>query len=229
MTNNAFFLTQVKPDRMQHSLEERVLTLAGVFQATRLVRRTAQSGRIIDSDIETCLRSILQTDTDHAEDIYGGAARLRLGLQTLIDQMGSVDKNRDMELTRYMVMILHLEHKLSKNRAMLAEIRKGIDLANSQAEYFNLSHTNVIASLANLYQNTISTLQPRIMVTGKPEILSDTENANLIRALLLAAIRSAVAWHQCGGGRLQLMFQRKRIVSVANDLLAKLPSINTLI
>ena len=120
---------------MQHSLEERVLTLAGVFQATRLVRRTAQSGRIIDSDIETCLRSILQTDT---EDIYGGAARLRLGLQTLIDQMGSVDKNRDMELTRYMVMILHLEHKLSKNRTMLAEIRKGIDLANSQAEYFNL-------------------------------------------------------------------------------------------
>ena len=154
---------------------------------------------------------------------------MRLGLQTLIDQMGSVDKNRDMELTRYMVMILHLEHKLSKNRTMLAEIRKGIDLANSQAEYFNLSHTNVIASLANLYQNTISTLQPRIMVTGKPEILSDTENANLIRALLLAAIRSAVAWHQCGGGRLQLMFQRKRIVSVANDLLAKLPSINTLI
>ena len=67
---------------MYHSLEERVLTLAGVFQAARLVRRTAQSGRTIDSDVETCLRSTMQTDADHAEDIYGGAARLRLGLQT---------------------------------------------------------------------------------------------------------------------------------------------------
>lgn len=214
---------------MHHTLEERVLTLAGVFQAARLVRRTAQSGRTIDSDVETCLRSVLQTNADHAEDIYGGAPRLRLGLQTLIDQMGSLEKNRDMELTRYMVMILHLEHKLSKNKAMLAELSKGIELARSQTEYFTLTHTNVIASLANLYQNTISTLQPRIMVTGQPEILSDSENANLIRALLLAAIRSAVAWHQCGGGRLQLMFQRKRIVNIANDLLAKLPSINTLI
>ncbi|PMC26181.1 lysogenization regulator HflD, partial [Klebsiella aerogenes] len=38
----------------------------------------------------------------------------------------------------------------------------------------------------------------------------------------LAGIRSAVLWHQVGGGRLQLMFSRNRLVNQAKQILAHL-------
>jgi high frequency lysogenization protein len=45
-------------------------------------------------------------------------------------------------------------------------------------------------------------LSPRIMVNGDPAHLNNPENANRIRALLLAGIRAAMLWRQSGGGRL---------------------------
>ena len=47
------------------------------------------------------------------------------------------------------------------------------------------------------------------MVSGEPHHLSDPKNANKIRALLLAGMRSAVLWRQLGGNRLQLLLARK--------------------
>ena len=38
----------------------------------------------------------------------------------------------------------------------------------------------------------------------------------------LAGIRAAVLWHQVGGGRLQLMFSRNRLVNQAKQILAHL-------
>ena len=59
-----------------------------------------------------------------------------------------------------------------------------------------------------LYQDTISTLGPKIMVSGEQPHLSNERNANKVRALLLAGIRSAVLWKQCGGSRWQFLFGR---------------------
>jgi high frequency lysogenization protein len=43
-----------------------------------------------------------------------------------------------------------------------------------------------------------------------------------VRAALLAGIRSAVLWQQVGGGRLQLMFSRQRLLSEAKTILSRL-------
>jgi high frequency lysogenization protein len=40
---------------------------------------------------------------------------------------------------------------------------------------------------------------------------------------LLAGIRAAVLWQQVGGGRLQLMFSRQRLLREAKTLLSRLP------
>ena len=98
----------------------------------------------------------------------------------------------------------------------------GIELASSQVEYFGSeTHENVIGRLADLYQQTISNLKPKIMVKGDAGLLQRPENANLIRALLLAGIRSAVMWRQCGGSRWNFIFRRKKILAICRQLLSE--------
>jgi len=214
---------------MQHTLNDRVLAFAGLLQATGLVRRIANQGKQIDSSVETSIKSLLKINTNSVEDIYGGAAHLRFGLETMLTQMGRKPDFRDIEVTRYAITLLYLEKKLSRNPDMLNTLQQGLDVAQSQADYFTPYHENVIASLAGLYQKTVSTLTPKIMVTGEERLLQDTANADLIRALLLAGIRSAMAWRQCGGNRLQLIFKRHVMTREAQSILDNLPSINTLV
>jgi high frequency lysogenization protein len=60
------------------------------------------------------------------------------------------------------------------------------------------------------------------MVAGEQRHLSDPENADRIRAVLLAGIRSAVLWRQCGGVRWKLLFHRGRLQQEARRLLKSL-------
>ncbi len=76
--------------------------------------------------------------------------------------------------------------------------------------------------MAGIYVDVISPLGPRIQVTGSPQVLQNTQVQNKVRAALLAGIRSAVLWQQCGGGRLQLMFSRQRLLNEANAILSRL-------
>jgi high frequency lysogenization protein len=58
------------------------------------------------------------------------------------------------------------------------------------------------------------------MVKGEPTRLTETGVANQIRALLLAAMRSAVLWRQCGGTRLGLLLGgRRKLADTAAGLL----------
>jgi len=70
---------------------------------------------------------------------------------------------------------------------------------------------SVVANLAGLYQETLSTFKFRIQVGGDPRLLQNTENAAKIRALLLAGIRAAMLWRQVGGRRWHLLFFRSRL------------------
>ena len=88
-----------------------------------------------------------------------------------------------------------------------------------QLEHFDVVHPNVTARLADIYMKHISTLGPRIMVSGEHNYLEATDNANRVRALLLAGIRAAVLWEQLGGGRLQFLMRRKLFATTAQEML----------
>ena len=60
------------------------------------------------------------------------------------------------------------------------------------------------------------------MVNGDPVHLNNSENANRIRALLLAGIRAATLWRQSGGGRLTLLLRRNPLLLETRMLLARL-------
>jgi len=112
-------------------------------------------------------------------------------------------------VTKYVISLLMLERKLASNSAMLDQIDNQLKKIESQFNFFSLNHENTFAKLGQLYKDAISTLGPRIIVNGEQPHLNNEINANKIRALLLAGIRSAVLWRQCGGSRLQFLFGRK--------------------
>lgn len=207
---------------MSKTITDRTLALAGLFQAVSLVAQTARRGMVEQAPFEASIRSLFVLDADTTIDIYGDLSALRHGLQVLQRQLGGKAEARDLELTRYAVALLALERKLSARKDLLATITEGLQKAERQRDHFHTTHDSVIAALADIYANTISTLQPRIMVTGEHGHLQNPDIANRVRALLLAGMRAAVLWTQSGGGRLQLLFKRKAFLAEAQRLLAQM-------
>ena len=205
---------------MSKTINDRTLALAGLFQTTYLVNQVAKRGMVDSQQFEASINSLFVTDPKTTLEVYGdNMQNVRQGLIVLRNQLGGDASKREVEPTRYMITLLHLERKLARNRNFLSAISEGLERTGKQAEHFSITHPNVIASLADIYANTISTLNPRIMVSGEHGHLQNPDNANKVRALLLAGMRSAVLWRQCGGNRLQLLFQRRALLAEADRLL----------
>ncbi|MCP5419665.1 MAG: high frequency lysogenization protein HflD [Gammaproteobacteria bacterium] len=204
---------------MPQTDHDRMIALAGLLLASNLVRDIARQGQTDPDDFETCLASLLKINASSSDEIYGGLRRLRSALNLVARHLRNPS---DLEVTRYLVVLLVLERKLVKRPVLLKSIREGIEATVEKLNFFPLTHNNIIASLAEIYATTISTLSPRIMVNGERVYLADPDNANRIRALLLAGIRAARLWRQSGGGRLTLLFRRKALLLETQRALAAL-------
>ncbi|MDH5735269.1 MAG: high frequency lysogenization protein HflD [Gammaproteobacteria bacterium] len=207
---------------MKYSKQDRTLALAGIFQVASMVQQIARTGSASSAAMEISLETLFKFDSNNVLDIYGSPADISIGLRSLKKQLSGSNTKEDMEITRYVIGMIHLERKLSKNKTMLNKIADSLKTTQDKMDFFSLTHENIIASLAGLYQETISTLTPRILVDGEQGYLNQTSNANKIRALLLSGIRSAVLWRQCGGNRLQFLFSRKGYLEVASSILKTL-------
>ncbi|MGB5260659.1 MAG: high frequency lysogenization protein HflD [Gammaproteobacteria bacterium] len=200
------------------SLHGQTLALAGLFQAARLVQQTAR-GQVRDATAtRTSIGSIFMTSPANVDAVYPDTAGLATGLAVLREQLGNDNSTRDPELTAYVITLMHLERKLSGRPDLLDAIARGIDAMRNGAAYGPEVTPELIAALAGIYTDTVSTLTPRIMVQGEPAILDATESRDMIRALLLAGMRAAVLWRQCGGGRIRLVLGRKALVRHAQAL-----------
>lgn len=204
---------------MPRSLRDTVLALAGAFQAAYLVREVAHHGSVPANMLEVSIRSLFEMDPPDTDSVYGGAGQLETGLELLRDQLRGDTRQSDIEITKYVVALLHLERKLVRKPELMRQLREGLERIRGQVEHFSYTHENILAALADLYVKTVSTLTPRIIVSGKDGHLTNPVNANKVRALLLAAIRSAVLWRQNGGNRLQLLFRRKLLAGEADRMI----------
>ena len=77
----------------------------------------------------------------------------------------------------------------------------------------------MVAGLGSLYADTVSTLRPRVMVQGNPHYLGQAGVVAEIRALLLAALRSAVLWRQSGGSMWDFVFRRREMAAAIDAIL----------
>jgi high frequency lysogenization protein len=207
---------------MQHTKREQSIALAGVFQAASLVEQIANKGMANSAVIESSLESLFRFDVDSVESVFGNLAGVGSGLRVLNEQAGAFKNGRNLEVTQYAISMIALEKKLSANPKMLEQVTEGLQEIQKSLEFFSLMHENVFAKLGELYKETISTLQPKIVVQGERAYLSNSSNANKVRALLLAGIRAAVLWRQCGGTRWHILFGRKKYLNECRHLLAEL-------
>lgn len=207
---------------MQHTKREQTIALAGVFQAAALVVQIANKGMANSALIESSLESLFRFDAGSVESVFGSLAGVGSGLRTLDAQLGALKNERNLQVTQYAISMIALEKKLSANPKMLEQVTQGLNEIEKSLDFFSLMHENVFAKIGALYQETISTLQPKIVVQGERVYLSNEINANKIRALLFAGIRAAVLWRQCGGSRWHILFARKKYLDECRLLLAEL-------
>lgn len=211
---------------MARSLRNQVLALAGIFQSACLVQQLARAGRTDNEALHASIQSVLALDAPDVDAVYGSVSGVRLGLELLNTKLGGKSGPSDMEMARYVVAMMQLEAALRRRPAMLENLRKGIDTARTQMKFFENespaegTHPLLMEKLAQIYSQTISTLRPRIMVSGEHGHLANPAIAAKVRAALLAGIRSAVLWRQLGGRRWQLLFSRGKIAHLAGELLA---------
>ncbi|XQW86741.1 high frequency lysogenization protein HflD [Thalassotalea piscium] len=204
-------------------LNEQTLTLAAICQVSYCVQRLSRHGQINDEDLTMLLQSIMVTSPENTLEVYGNdSANLKVGLETLVSHLGNSAKQKDPEITRYVVSLLSLERQLHKNKGQLQELGNRISQCQRQLAHYDINSDTLMASLASIYSDIISPLGTPIQVAGNPEILKQSSNQHKIRALLLAGIRSAVLWRQVGGKRRNILFSRAKIVKCAQDLLQRI-------
>ena len=105
---------------------------------------------------------------------------------------------------------------------MADAIQTCLQRISTRADYFEMSRVSLVSKIDGLYQETVSTLNPRILVRGEQIHLTNPDTAGKIRVLLLAGIRAAVLWHQLGGSRWKLVISRKKYVRSANQILMRI-------
>lgn len=207
--------------------QQQVTALAAIVQVATLVEKLARTGDIANKDSALLLQAIFVQSPMRFEDIYHhDKQELSIGLTNLESILGQSNVRISPDIARYTLSLLHLESKLRKQPDMLDALGKGIQNASRQVEHFGLQHENTIGSLADLYKDTLSQLSFRIQVTGNPTYLQNTNTANKVRTLLLAGIRAAILWRQCGGRRWQLLLKRKSYLKTIAQLQQPTPTVH---
>jgi len=204
---------------MAQTIEDQTLALAGVVQACLIVRELAYQGQAPEQAFAASIASVFRMDAPDVPGVYDGVLRMGNGLRHLSKQLAGQAGTQDTEIMRHSLTLLQLAQQLMQDKSMMQTIANGIKTIDASETDGDDLNPRRIEALAKLYQQTISTLSPKIMVKGEPTKLNDPMVAQRIRSALLAGIRSAVLWHQCGGRKLNLLFKRKRFINATDNLL----------
>ena len=200
-------------------MREKTLALAGVFQATELVRQAANHGTWSGYAASASLHSLFKIEAGSTEEVYGGVSKMRLGVETMLAVLEGDGRHADS--LRYAVGLLQIEKKLRRSGKLQQQLGQGLETISALGDELEQHECEDLQAheISELYTDTISKLSPRIVVNGSPQYLRNERTVDWVRTLLLAGLRSAILWNQLGGGRFELMFGRKKIIKEGKALL----------
>lgn len=198
------------------SIENRMLALAGLAQALAQVRRIADTGQADAAVLDTALESVFRIDAASPVAVYGDTTALRPGLQLLARYLRN--ESADALLPRLGMAVLQLERRFVQDPAA-QKVHAGILALAGDAIRQGSTHPEVLAALGTLYADTVSHLRPRVMVQGNPHYLGQAPVVAEIRAVLLAALRSAVLWRQMGGSYWDFLLRRRQMLAAVEAAL----------
>jgi len=200
----------------KQELKNETISLGAIYQACNEIKKIAWQGEINNNIIEPLINSVYQTTSEEIEDVFISIKRLNSGLDFLRRQLVGDAFSRDGEVSRYFEAIGILVKNMNKKDDVLNKLRMELTKQSMSITEDNLDQHALF--LSELYLNTISTVEPRIIVNGDNKYLTDKKNAAMIRSLLLCAIRSYILWQQSGGSKFRIFLFKKKIAELAVKL-----------
>ncbi len=201
-------------------MRDATIAFAGMLQASELVRQIATSGHCSQQAAHASLASVFERAPDSTEATFGGIGGVRMGLRVLVEIFSARSQQESMHSLNYALGLAKLGGKLRRDQQRLDALGREIDLVESawQQRDGDLD-PSVISQLGGAYQQYISSMDFRLSINGSPDYLKQADKIALIRALLLAGIRSTILWQQVGGRQWRLVFQRGKMLAEARQLL----------
>ena len=199
-------------------LQQQVIALAGVVQAARMVDQVAKTGSYPAAFFEASLRSLFTFDAPTVEADYGNIQGVKLGLRSVVDMLTDATNEDHVAMGAYVRGLLKLEDQFGKQPDLQEVVASRLGHVNFKAQHFSDDAVELAASISAIYQDTISNLPYRIKVKGNVQHLQQTKNADLVRTLLLAGLRSAHLWRQLGGRPRHFLFKGGKLAATASDL-----------
>ena len=199
-------------------LQQQVIALAGVVQAARMVDQVAKTGSYPAAFFEASLRSLFAFDAPTVDAVYGNIQGVKLGLRSVVDMLTDATNEDHVAMGAYVRGLLKLEDQFGKRPDHQEVVASRLGHVNFKAQHFSDDAVELAASISAIYQDTISNLPYRIKVKGNVQHLQQTKNADLVRTLLLAGLRSAHLWRQLGGRPRHFLFKGGKLAATASDL-----------
>ena len=203
------------------TIENQTLALAGIFQAAALIEQLATRGELNQAAFDCSFDSIFAFEAPTAMDVFGNLSGLTRGLKVLTLYLSNENQDPGKNIAYYVLSMLKLASRLKSDQQLATVVQSKLQKVESQSRDFELSRHSIVNQIDGVYQSTISTIKPRVMVQGEQVYLRNPDTAGKIRTLLLAGIRAAVLWQQLGGSKWKLVFSRKKYAITANQLLLK--------
>ena len=199
-------------------LQQQVIALAGVVQAARMVDQVAKTGSYPAAFFEASMHSLFAFDAPTVDAVYGNIQGVKLGLRSVVDMLTDATNEDHVAMGAYVRGLLKLEDQFGKRPDLQEVVASRLGHVNFKAQHFSDDAVELAASISAIYQDTISHLPYRIKVKGNVQHLQQTKNADLVRTLLLAGLRSAHLWRQLGGRPRHFLFKGGKLAATASDL-----------
>lgn len=196
-------------------LENQTYALIAAYHSAIGICTLAAKGQWPEANYAALLPSLTHFNCANLPDYYDKHQQFEPARQALIETFGHGVPDDNI---RYLMQMLSVERRLSKKPELMADLKIGLEQAQTQSQHFSALHDNLFAKYADIYQQTASLAARKILVRGNPLYLQNSSTAARIRTLLLCGIRAASLWRGAGGSRSQIIFGRKAIVDTATSL-----------
>ena len=199
------------------TIDQQLYSLAALYQSCNAISRIAWEGQYDEKEFLPLIKSILDVDSDDPLIIYQQPISLKSGFQFLKKQVVDDIFTRSSETRRYISSIKDLVKRINTSNIIDEQFRKRIDRINENE--YEKNTDNIVLEIGQLYKDTFSQLEPRIVISGDNQYLKQDLNAARIRTALMAAIRSVYLWKSCNGSDLKFFLFKKRYVSRIREII----------
>ncbi len=204
-------LHRLGPRPVAHSLQQQCWALAGIAQAAACVQTTAQGKTADEPAMLALYKSLLEQDAVSVAALIG-LGDFSLGLRTATGILHRPNEQQ-IQTLRYVLAVMDATARLRKQNKAVERLGKAVsELDRRKVNEPGYSSYDIPWNdLADIYVDTLGSLNKRVQIHGNPTVLQRRDVASKIRGLLLMGVRFAWLWHQLGGRRWHLLVNRRRM------------------